>query len=151
MSLLNPGRIAVVWTGSTTQAEVELELLNLEIAKTQKHAKEVGGEIRTALNASLLLIRGVVDLSNLVSAATGEAHQGQFATLISLGISNVLAIQTQIQVFSANPGTWPLALSLLAVLPVVTGMLLFIRSESDRSKQARDDQILDDIAALEDF
>ncbi len=111
----------------------------------------MGGQIRVGLNASLLFIRGVVDLANLVSVATGEQSQMQFFTLISLGLSSALAVQTQIAVFSANPGTWPLALSLLAVLPVITGMLAFVRAEQTKAQSSLDNSRQEYIDRLEDF
>ncbi len=151
MSLRNPGRIAVIWQGSTAQAQAELDELKQEIEKTKAHAKAAEGGIRTAMNASLLFVRGIVDLANLVSAATGEQAQMQFFTLISLGLSSALAIQTQIAVFSANPGTWPLALTLLALLPVVTGMIAFIRNEQTQAQARLDQSRQEYINRLDDF
>lgn len=151
MSLQNPGRIAVIWQGSTAQAFTELETLNQEIEKTKTHAKAAGNQIRTTLNASLIFIRGVVDLTNLVVATTGEQSQMQFLTLISLGLSSALAVQTQIAVYSANPGTWPLALMLLAVVPVITGMIAFIRSENDKGQARLDNSRQEYMTRLEEF
>ncbi len=151
MALRNPGRIAVIWQGSSAQAQAELENLNQEIEETKKHAKEAGTTIRTGMNTALIFVRGIVDLSNLVVAATGEQSQMQFLTLISLGLSSALAVQTQIAVYSANPGTWPLALTLLAIIPVITGMIAFIRNEQTKAQTLLDDSRQDYIDRLDDF
>lgn len=140
-----PGEIRIPIVGDSSQFEKDLAAVDKKIEETE-------AKTRLTVSNTLIALRAITDIAALVSVTTGEQIDVQFLSMISMGLSAMVQIQTMAAVYAATPGMQPVAMMMLAMIPVLTGMIGFIKSEQmkvqariDKSQQQQLDQLLDGV------
>ena len=141
--------------------KAEIELINVkssikeqsgELDELEIKRKETETRVRFTVSGMLLGLRAVTDVAALVSVVTGEQIDVQFLSMISMGITAVMQVQLQAAVYAATPGMQPFALMLLAMIPMLTGMIGYIKAQEmkvqaliDKSHQNQLDALLEGV------
>lgn len=116
----------------TNQIELDSQT---RIEKAKRRLKEFELQSKMTVTNTLFILRSVSDSFALLSAVTGQQINTQFLSLISMGLSSAMQVQMQAAIYSATPGGQPFALMLLAMLPMLTGMINFFQAEQMRLQQ----------------
>ena len=133
---------------SNVRANIEVEsdsLDELEIKRQQTERR-----VQFTVSGMLIGLRAVTDVAALASVVTGEQVDVAFLNMISMGVSAALQIQVMAAAYAVTPGMAPIALMLLAMIPVLTGMITYIKSEqmkaearSQKGMESQFDKIID--------
>ena len=133
---------------SNVRASIEVEsdsLDELEIKRQQTERR-----VQFTVSGMLIGLRAVTDVAALASVVTGEQVDVAFLNMISMGVSAALQIQVMAAAYAVTPGMAPIALMLLAMIPVLTGMITYIKSEqmkaearSQKGMESQFDKIID--------
>ena len=110
----------------------------VELDKLEAKRQETETRVKFTVSGMLIGLRAVTDIAALVSVATGEQIDVQYLSMISMGISAVMQVQLQAAVYAATPGGQPLALMMLAMIPMLTGFLTIIKQEQLKSQRRLD-------------
>ena len=126
--------IAEADEAATKAADVQMKVdkLETEIKDLVTSTELAAIKARLTIRNSLLALRSTVDALNFLSALTGEHVETHFLSMMSMGLSAALQIKMQAAVYAATPGMQPFALMILALLPTLTGMMLWQRAEMQK-------------------
>ena len=116
------GKINIVITGDSTKYNQDLDAV-------EKKADETKKKVSLTVQNSLTAMRIVLDTAALVSVATGEKIDVAFLMMISMMTSSMMSLKSQIAVYMATPGMQPFAMLLSTMIPMLTSVLMFVKSE----------------------
>ena len=125
---------------SNVRTSIEAESVELDKLDVKRLATE--RRVRFTVSGMLVGLRAVTDIAALASVVTGEQVDVAFLNMISMGISAALQIQAMAAAYAVTPGMQPVALMLLAMIPVLTGLITFIKSEQMKA-QARSQKLIE--------
>lgn len=118
--------------------KVEMKATNVEIDATQKKFDAFKTESRDYISGTLTTIRAISDMAALYSAATGEQIDVTAFAMISMAMTSMLQVKAQAAVFAVTPGLQPLAMMMLAMLPMFTGLIIMIKkTQTDINSQMK--------------
>ena len=133
---------------SNVRASIEVESDSLDTLEIKRKAAET--RVRFTVSSMLIGLRAVTDIAALASVVTGEQIDVQFVSMISATVAAALQIQVMAAAYAVTPGMAPIALMLLAMIPVLTNMITFIKSEqmkaearSQKGMESQFDKIID--------
>ena len=118
--------------GDATALERKFNAIDQEI-NTKLEEWDLAAEAK--LTNILFSIRGLADALDLIGAVTNQAVDQQLLAMITTGISQIIQVKQQAAIFAATPGLQTLGLSMLAMLPIITGTIQ--KLNQDRAAQAR--------------
>ncbi len=127
-----PGEIEFIMQSADTSA------LDKSLADANKKIDETEQKAKITVSGILISLRGVTDILALYSAATGEQINVQALMLISMSLSSIMQVKAQAAVYMATPGLQVFGMMLLAMVPMLTGVITFIKSEQMRVIQRLD-------------
>ena len=91
-----------------------------------------------SISGTLTTIRAISDMAALYSAATGEQIDVTAFAMISMAMTSMLQVKAQAAVFAVTPGLQPLAMMMLAMLPMFTGLIIMIKkTQTDINSQMK--------------
>ena len=87
----------------------------------------------------MFALRGTADALDLIGAVTNEAVDQQLLAMITTGISQIIQVKQQAAIYAATPGLQTLGLSMLAMLPIITGTVRALNADRARYKKRFDE------------
>lgn len=120
-----PGEIKIIIRGDPTKFEQELEEVDKKRIETEQ-------KVDLTISNTLIALRAITDIVALVSVVTGEEIDIHYLTMISTGLSAALQMKVMAAAYAVTPGGAPLAMMMLAMIPILTGMVVFIQGEQRR-------------------
>lgn len=143
-------RFQADWKRNLIETEMKLKQLNAQIKALDAEVDRVETKSRITVSNALIGLRAITDIAALVSISTGEQIDVHFLAMISMGLSAAMQIQTMAAVYAVTPGMQPVALMLLSMIPVLTGMIGFMKSEQMRVQATVDKRINSNFDSLID-
>ncbi|MCK5019713.1 MAG: hypothetical protein KAS32_21825 [Candidatus Peribacteraceae bacterium] len=125
-----------------TETEVKATKIELmtDFIKVETQRKLTELKAKATISNTLFALRALTDVLALYSVITDESIDTHFLALISMGLSAAMQVRVHAAVYAATPGGQPIALMLLSLLPVLTGMIGFFKSEQSKLRQNIADQ-----------
>ena len=130
------GEIKVIIRGDSSQYENELRLVDNKVEDTEAKIDAAQRKYQLTVTGILIGLRAITDTAALVSAVSGETVDVAAFAMMSMAISQVMQVKAQAVIYMATPGLQPLGMAMLAMIPMLTGLIMFIKGQQAKAQQA---------------
>ena len=130
------GELKVIITGDASQYENDLRLVDRKVEDTEAKIEAAKRNYQLTVSGILIGLRAITDTAALVSAVTGETVDVAAFAMMSMAISQVMQVKAQAVIYMATPGLQPLGMAMLAMIPMLTGLIMFIKGQQAKAAQS---------------
>ena len=130
------GELKVIIRGDASQYENDLRLVDRKVEDTEEKIAAAKRNYQLTVSGILIGLRAVTDTAALISAVTGETVDVAAFSMMSMAISQVMQVKAQAVIYMATPGMQPLGMAMLAMIPMLTGLIMFIKQQQMKAQQA---------------
>lgn len=137
---------------TTTESKATIEEVKQQTKEMERNTELAAVGARLTIRNTLFALRTLTDIMSLYNAITGENVKVQALSMVSMGLTAVLQLKLMAAIYAATPGMQPIAMTLLSLIPIITGFIIFVKSEQARvldlihkANEQQLDEILDGV------
>lgn len=127
---IGTGELIFEMNSDDTEFNRDITAMFMQLDKVDEKIEATQARSKLTITNILFGLRAVSDIMALYSAFAGESVDTQMFAIVSMGLSQIMMLKTQAAVYAATPGMQPLAMMMLAMIPMITGVILYTKRQT---------------------